>query len=72
MAMGLVSYFTACGMAHCGLWEIAGSVSGIAATAAFVESLPVRHWLDDNLTVPIVTACMSHILFGQKRQHIAD
>ena len=70
MAVGLIGYFTACGLTRCGMWEIVGPVSGIAAIAAVVESLPVSHWLDDNLTVPMVTACLSHILLGQKRQHI--
>jgi dolichol kinase len=35
---------------------------GVAATATLVESLPINSVLDDNLTVPLVSAAMAMLL----------
>ncbi len=62
MALGAMAYFSALGFFECDVAGAAGPVAAIAAAATLMESLPLNHWLDDNLSVPGTAALLGTLL----------
>jgi hypothetical protein len=38
------------------------AVAAVCGVCTIIESLPINHWLDDNLSVPIIAAAMATFL----------
>ena len=62
MGVGFVRLFAACGLFRVDAAAATTAAIAVAAVAAIVESLPLP-WLDDNLSVPAVSAALAAWLF---------
>lgn len=71
LAVAFIAFFQHLGLFECTLTATAASVGGISAAAAFLESLPVNQYLDDNLSVPILAALLGQLLFVRSTLMIA-
>ena len=62
MGVGFVRLFAACGLFRVDPTAATTATIAVAAVATLVESLPLP-WLDDNLSVPTVSAALAAWLF---------
>lgn len=62
MGAGFIRLFAACGLFRVDPVAATTAAIAVAIVAAIVESLPLP-WLDDNLSVPAVTAALAAWLF---------
>lgn len=70
MSMGFIALYSMLGYFPYTTQTLLPTVVGTALVAAAVESLPINQTLDDNFSVPAVTAVMGHVLV-QAIQHSA-
>ena len=62
LAISFVALFCGLGYFDCDMGAMAACIAAIALVATAIESLPVSHKLDDNLSVPGAVALMGFLL----------
>ena len=66
MSIGFTALFCALGYYSCNLEQAATSIATIACLATVIESLPINHVVDDNISVPGVAALLGYALIDAR------
>ncbi|KAH7415761.1 hypothetical protein KP509_14G059400 [Ceratopteris richardii] len=64
LSLSLVKYFSTLGFYSVDWTHAAWSITFISLLATVVESLPISNFLDDNISVPLVSIIMGMVLFS--------
>ncbi|KAG6529766.1 hypothetical protein ZIOFF_011980 [Zingiber officinale] len=64
ISVGMLYYFSAFGYFHFDQPEMVARVALISLAATVVESLPISHVVDDNISVPLTSMLSALLLFG--------
>ena len=62
MSLAFIALFSALGYCPCGVQTLLPTVLSTSLVASGVESLPINQILDDNFSVPVITAVMGQFL----------
>ena len=70
MSLAFIALFNALGYFPYGVQTLLPTVLSTSLMACAVESLPINQTLDDNFSVPVITAVMGHFLLQAVQQSI--
>ena len=68
MSLAFIALFNALGYFPYGVQTLLPTVLSTSLMACVVESLPINQTLDDNFSVPAITAVMGHFLLQAVQQ----